>query len=208
MANLVRLAADRVEFPFLSLSHPLTPPLAKLQAGLEAYRTIRIDLALQSLPLARRREVTDFLRQFGQMLFGTLFPEGRFGRLDGRAPLLLQVPADWEAYPWELLHDGQHWLALGPGVIRMPFPPVPLPEGYVASPLPLRMLAVTAVPLPGDEAPELARQEAALGSRFVSGPWSWAEQGDYGAIGAGLHRGPRYRYRSVADASSDECAAA
>ncbi|MBI3993259.1 MAG: tetratricopeptide repeat protein, partial [Candidatus Lambdaproteobacteria bacterium] len=166
------------------------------------------DLALQSLPLARRREVTDFLRQFGQMLFGTLFPEGRFGRLDGRAPLLLQVPADWEAYPWELLHDGQHWLALGPGVIRMPFPPVPLPEGYVASPLPLRMLAVTAVPLPGDEAPELARQEAALGSRFVSVPWTWAEPGDDGANGAGLHRGPRYRYRAVAHASRDEFAAA
>ena len=61
MANLVRIDADRVELPFLHLSHSITPPPVDLQAGLDAFHTIRRDLSLQSLPLARRREVADFL---------------------------------------------------------------------------------------------------------------------------------------------------
>jgi hypothetical protein len=106
MANLVRLYGDRVELPFQALQYSLTPAASKLQAGLEAFEALQKDGTLHALPLSERQEVTRYLYQFGHLLFRTLFPAGQFARLPAQTPLLLELPQDWNAYPWELLNDG------------------------------------------------------------------------------------------------------
>jgi len=198
MANLVRVDADRVELPHLHRSFPLTPAPDDLQAGLAAFRTIQRDLSLQSLPLAHRREVSGFLRSFGQLLHRTLFESGAGERLAPRSPLLLQLAGPWAAYPWELLHDGETWLALERGVIRVPDPPVRAVGQTPPETLPLRLLAVTALPLPDDANPELTGQEQRLGTRFISVPWNSGDAWDDHLTGI--------RYQALPHASRNELA--
>ncbi len=168
MANLVKLTGDRAEFPFHSRQYSITPPAAKLQDGLEAYQALKLDLALQSLPLARRREVTRFLRQFGELLFRTLFPDGALAPLGGNGPLLLELGQDWSAYPWELLHDGQRWLALDRGVLRYTYQPLPGAPEVDSAAQRLRVLGVSAIPLPLNPDSRVGRETARFGTRFIS----------------------------------------
>lgn len=198
MANLVRVDADRVELPHLHRSFPLTPAPEDLQEGLAAFRTIQRDLSLQSLPLAHRREVSGFLRSFGRLLHRTLFAGGAGEKLAPRGPLLLQPAGPWAAYPWELLHDGDNWLALERGVIRVPDPPVRAVGRTPPQTLPLRLLAVTALPLPDEAHPALTSQEQRLGTRFVSVPWNSGDAWDDRLTGI--------RYQALAHASRNELA--
>lgn len=168
MANLVRLDANQVEFPHHNLSYSITPPPSNLQDGLEAYGRLREDLSLQSLPLARRREATQFLQQLGTELFRTVFPADSYQRLGSQGPLLLEAYGDMQAYPWELLNDGAHWLALSRGVLRYLARPA-APEPAAAPPGgPLRVLALSADPLPNGGGGLVAAHQAQVGTRFIS----------------------------------------
>jgi tetratricopeptide (TPR) repeat protein len=166
MANLVRLYGDRVELPFQAHQYSLTPAASKLQAGLEAFQALKLDGTLHGLPLAERQQVTRFLYQLGHLLFRTLFPADQFTRLEPQAPLLLELPQDWSAYPWELLNDGNQWLALARGVVRYAYPPAPAPAAPLAAPL--RVLGVSAAPLPLSGDSRVGRDTEALGMRFVT----------------------------------------
>jgi len=123
MANLVRLYGDQVELPFQARQYSITPPVGKLQAGLGAFEALKRDATLHGLPLAERQAVTRYLYQFGHLLFRTLFPSDQFAQLAPQTPLLLELQQDWSAYPWELLNDGNQWLALARGVLRFAYPP-------------------------------------------------------------------------------------
>ena len=166
MANLVRLYGDQVELPFQAHQYSLTPPVAKLQAGLEAFEALKRDATLHGLPLGERQQVTRYLYQLGHLLFRTLFPAGQFAQLSPQAPLLLELQQDWSAYPWELLNDGNQWLALARGVVRFAYPP-----GSSAGSAPagaLRVLGVSAAPLPLSADSRVGRDTAALGTRFIA----------------------------------------
>ncbi|MCZ6749897.1 MAG: hypothetical protein O7D96_11420 [SAR324 cluster bacterium] len=168
MANLVKLYGDKAELPHLSLRYPVAPPEGALLRALEAYRDLKLDFRAQSRPLGQRREVTRFLRQFGTLLHRTLFPGDTALRLAAGRPLLLATDRRWGAYPWELLHDGERWLALQQGVVR--WYPEAGPEARQASAArgAPRILAVTAQPLPRTPGEWLTTRYEALGSRFVS----------------------------------------
>ncbi|HKI98303.1 MAG TPA: hypothetical protein VKB51_07505, partial [bacterium] len=142
MANLVRLYGDRVELPFQSYQYSLTPAASKLQGALEAYEALQLDGSLHGLPLSERQQVLRYLYQFGHLLFRTLFPAGQFAHLEPQSPLLLELTQDWCAYPWELLNDGNQWLALARGVVRYAYAPA---GGPTLPPVtPLRVLGVSA----------------------------------------------------------------
>lgn len=167
MINHVQVHADRIALPHHGLQFPLTPPLAKLQEALAAFQTLRLDLGIQSQPLVRRQEVTRFLRQFGRLLYRTISPAGRNLPLDPRSPLLMELAAEWVAYPWELLCADDEWLALRQGLARFLAPP---PEGEPAASLaePLRIAALSAQPLPVAQEAALTRHEGELGQRFLT----------------------------------------
>lgn len=168
MAHLVRLDTDHVELPYHSLNYPISPPLANLHEGLEAYQCLREDLSLQSLPLPKRQEVTRFLQQLGMRLFETVFPEDCYQRLDSQGPILLETPPELQVCPWELLNDGSHWLALTRGVLRyVSHPAAPMHTPGV-SPGPFRVLALSANPLPGKREDAIADHHSRLGTRFIS----------------------------------------
>ncbi len=167
MANLVRLGPERVEFPHHGFSYSIAPPLPVLQDGLAAYQHLKEELSLQTLSLAKRREATAFLRRFGGLLLEAAFPENSLELLDPREPLLLELHPEMQPYPWELLHDGEGWLALERGVVRFVAPPTP-PEPAPLAARPFKVLAVSANPLPGAEERGLAEQRERLGPRFIS----------------------------------------
>ena len=164
MANLIKLTAGRVDLPTLGLQYPLASATNTLQQGLAAFQDLKKDVALQSVSLSQRREVTGFLRRYGRCLFQTLFPQGSPAGLDPRAPLLLETDAHWGAYPWELLHDGDKWLALEQGVVRTIAAEVP--DASVEAPF--HFLAVTANPLALGGEGELAAMAQFPRSRFIS----------------------------------------
>ena len=166
MANLVRLYGARVELPLQAHQYSITPAASKLQGGLEAFQALKLDGTLHGLPLAERQQVTRFLYQLGHLLFDTLFPAGQYARLEAEAPLLLELQQDWSAYPWELLNDGNQWLALARGVVRYAYAPV---TGPAVPPLsPLRVLGVSASPLPLNADSRVGRDTDALGTRFIT----------------------------------------
>ena len=187
MANLVTVDGGRVAFPLLSLQYSITPPISKLQEGLEAYQGLKGDVSLQSLPLAQRTEILNFLANFGQMLFRTLFPGGEMERLRLPGPLKLRLDADWCAYPWELLHDGRDWVHLTRGVVRQAGDAgaargagkaddggagkangggaMPVSRGEAR---PMKMMGVSAHPLTESPETPLGRIQHPLGSRFIS----------------------------------------
>jgi len=166
MANLVRLYGDRVELPFQSYQYSLTPAASKLQGALEAYEALQLDGSLHGLPLSERQQVLRYLYQFGHLLFRTLFPAGQFAHLEPQSPLLLELTQDWCAYPWELLNDGNQWLALARGVVRYAYAPA---GGPTLPPVtPLRVLGVSAAPLPLSAESRVGRETAALGTRFIT----------------------------------------
>ena len=68
MVNLVKLYGNKVELPYHRLAYPITPPPPKIQAGLESYDALRLDLALQSLPTSQRKQTVQFLRRLGRAL--------------------------------------------------------------------------------------------------------------------------------------------
>ncbi len=167
MANLVKLYGNRIELPYQSLQYSFTPPAQKLQAGLEAYQALLRDAALQRVPAAEREQIARFLYQFGYLLYRTLFPEPGVRQVLRDGPLLLELHQDWAPYPWELLNDGQHWLALTQGVLRFGYPPVPgaqvcLPAG------PLRVLGASAEPLPLGADSRVGRDTAQVGTGFIA----------------------------------------
>jgi tetratricopeptide (TPR) repeat protein len=167
MVNHLRLYGDRVELPLQPSQFSVTPPQAKLQAGLEAYQELKLNLGVQSLPIAQRQEVVRFLEQFGRLLYGTLLARGPV-QLDPKRPLLLELGTEWTAYPWELLHDGTDWLALRQGVVRY----LKSPEGPASDPgpdEPLRCAAVTAQPLPVGDENWFRALERRAGTRFITG---------------------------------------
>ena len=168
MANHVKLFADRVEFPTRQVQYSITPPISKLQEGLEAFRALQEDIGLQSQPAEARQEVLRFLRQYGHLLYRTLFPAGQAPALTPGEPLLLELSLDWSVYPWELLHDGDNWLALQSGVVRFLFQPYLMESPRPIRPEGLRVLGISAVPLPVKVNNELARQVEALGTRFIT----------------------------------------
>ena len=172
MANLVKIDGNRVEFPIHSLQYSITPPFGKLQEGLAACQALKSDIDLQSRSLPERREVLRFLCNFGQLLLRTLFPGGELDRLRSPGPLRLQMTADWSCYPWELLHDGEQWLALTRGLVRHgadpgEYPEPPAPD-EAAGGAPMKVLGAAARPLApeGDSPYALVRKQA--GDRFVS----------------------------------------
>ena len=179
MANLVTVDGGRVAFPLLSLQYSITPPISKLQEGLEAYQRLKGDVSLQSLPLSQRNEVLNFLGQFGRLLFRTLFPGGEMERLRLPGPLKLRLDADWCAYPWELLHDGRDWVHLTRGVVRQAGDagaargtgdgeggePAPVARGGNRL---LKMMGVSAHPLTESPETPLGQIQHPLGSRFIS----------------------------------------
>lgn len=168
MAHLVKLDADHIELPHLSLNYPISRPLANLEDGLEAFQTLREDLSLQSLPLQRRREVTRFLRQLGMRLFESVFPQDSYRRLQAPGPLLLQIAPALQAYPWELLNDGENWLALTRGLVRYVARPATPPAPAPGAPGPLRVLALSADPLTPEGESPISAHKARLGTRFIS----------------------------------------
>ncbi|MCH7478290.1 MAG: ATP-binding protein, partial [SAR324 cluster bacterium] len=195
MASFVRISGDQAEFPYLSIKYPLRPPSADLQDGLEAYRELQADPSLQSLPLEQRREVTRFLRQFGQLLFRSAFPDDIYARLDGPAPLLLELENEWRSYPWELLHDGSHWVSLHRGLLRFAAPPAagePEPPPLVG---PLRVVAVSAAPLSVETEEEFSTAVEGAGRRFISTVGQLLEQPEGEA--------PPFLFRSLEHASRD-----
>lgn len=147
MANLIKLKDDRVELPARSFVYSITPPISKLQAGLEAFEALRIGHAAHRLPLEAREETARFLVQFGQMLHGTLFPAGQGDALDPEEPVWIAPMGEWGAYPWELLHDGRRWMALHRGVFRTTWPPPTDIQPSAPFSGPLRVLALGARPL-------------------------------------------------------------
>ena len=169
MANLIKIFADRVELPFQQLQYSITPPVLKLQEGLEAYRALQSDLDLQSRPLEQRREVGRFLCRYGQLLYRTLLTPEAVSRLKEGRPLLLELSLEWAEYPWELLHDGRNWLGVENGVLRFLFQPYmtedPRREGNGG---PFRLLGVSARPVTRKESSEVYRQTRQTGERFIS----------------------------------------
>lgn len=102
------------------------------------------------------------LVEFGRMLFGLVFP-GQIGeefeharRKPGLVRLVIDVliptgmPDDINRLPWELLHDGQGWLAHDPNlsIARDPFGLEPRQPGKPIE-FPLRVLALSAEPRSG-----------------------------------------------------------
>ncbi|MDH4224842.1 MAG: hypothetical protein OEW12_04270 [Deltaproteobacteria bacterium] len=169
MTNFVKLVGGEVEIPHLALRYAIAPPWAKLKEGLAAWGEIQLDIGLQTLPVEKRDEVTRFVRQWGQLLYRTVFPAGQGAGLDPKAPVLLQLDGEWEPFPWELLHDGQKWLGLDHGVARRHPHPASGQTGADPHPVPLRVAGVTARPLPGrgGEVPPSMR-DPRLSPRFVS----------------------------------------
>ncbi|MEE8436142.1 MAG: AAA family ATPase [bacterium] len=199
MANLVTVDGGRVAFPLLSLHYSITPPISKLQEGLEAYQRLKGDVSLQSLPRAQRNEVLNFLGNFGRMLFRTLFPGGEMERLHLPGPLKLRLDADWCAYPWELLHDGRDWVHLTRGVVRQAGDagaPTPVNRGENR---PLKMMGVSAHPLTESPETPLGRIQHPLGSRFISTLPNPLEHGTDG--------GHSFQYRLVEHATRQSLAA-
>lgn len=167
MANLIKLFADRVEFPHQQLQYPLKPPVAKLKEGLEAYRELKLDFQIQYLSSQERQEISRFLQQYGQLLHNTLFPLNSFEQLSS-GPLLLELGLEWSTYPWELLNDGTRWLHLHQGVIRFLFQPYQVEPPPSESPQPVRILGVSARPLPKNPKSVPARQLEELSDRFIT----------------------------------------
>ncbi|MCZ6533585.1 MAG: AAA family ATPase [SAR324 cluster bacterium] len=198
MANLVRLDAHQVEFPHHNLSYSITPPPGNLQEGLEAYGVLREDLTLQSVSLSQRREVTRFLQQLGTTLFRILFPDDSYQRLGSQGPLLLELTRELQDYPWELLNDGTHWLALSRGVLRYVAPPEPPEPGGGISMDALRVAALSADPLAiaGDSL--VAAHHERLGSRFISSVGMLLDPPDT--------ERPDWLYRAVEHATSQSLA--
>ncbi len=56
MANLIKLQGDRAELPARSFVYSLTPPIPKLQAGLEAFEALRRGHAAHCLAPREREE--------------------------------------------------------------------------------------------------------------------------------------------------------
>jgi tetratricopeptide (TPR) repeat protein len=169
MVNLVRLYGSRVELPFYRLQYPITPPQAKIQAALEGYDSLRLDVESQALPQSQREEVTRFLRQVGAQLRQMLFPADRQVPLNPKLPLLLELGPEWAGLPWELLHDGGEWWALREGIVRYLLPPDHRGSLTPLGNEPLCFAAVTAQPLPVSEESPLKQHEAQLGTRFITG---------------------------------------
>jgi tetratricopeptide (TPR) repeat protein len=168
MVNLVRLYGSQVELPYFRLQYSITPLPAKLQAALEGYDSLRLDVESQALPLAQREEVIRFLRQLGALLREFLFPAAQQVPLNPKMPLLLELGPEWAGLPWELLHDGGEWWALRQGIVRYLAPP---DHRGGASPLggePLCVAAVTARAIPVSEESALKQHEAQLGTRFIT----------------------------------------
>ncbi|HEX7928424.1 MAG TPA: AAA family ATPase, partial [bacterium] len=168
MVNLVRLYGSRVELPYYRLQYPIAPLPAKLQAALEGYDNLRLDLDAQALPLAQREEVQRFLRRLGSLLREFLFPADQQVPLNPKMPLLLEIGPEWAGLPWELLHDGGEWWALRQGIVRYLAPP---DHRGALSPLgsePLCVAAVTARAIPVSEESALKQHEAQLGTRFIT----------------------------------------
>ena len=98
---------------------------------------------------ARIRAVSpDFMQKFGRELFGALFGDAALKdayRQSGNAPLLLDLPEDLLQLPWEMMNDGEYWVAQSRGIAR-------LTTGEAAPPpatdeKPLRVLALLAMPV-------------------------------------------------------------
>lgn len=200
MANFVRRSAHRAELPLSGEAYPLSEPGSKLEEGLAAWQDLRLNLELQTLPLAQRREVTGFLRRLGRLLHRSLLPPEGWQRIDTARPLLLALEPPWVAYPWELLHDGSRWLALHGGVVRCPARPVesapPAAPGGA-----LRALLVSADPPGGDPEGPVTRQRAALDPRFLSPVTELLDSGDEAegmVCRAEDHAGPAELERTLA----------
>ena len=71
---------------------------------------------------ARRESVSpEFLQEFGQALFEALFGGGlrEAYSTSGNAVIALHLPEDLRQLPWELMHDGDLWVAQARGVVRV-----------------------------------------------------------------------------------------
>ncbi len=113
--------------------------------------------------IRRRSEESDEqqIRQIGERLFQRVFSEAALDqyRAADQAALALVVMDDLALLPWELLHDGENWVARTRGVMRAAFsdqsPPDIIPKSGA-----LKVLAAIAGPLlyddgslPDDEQP-------------------------------------------------------
>ena len=188
MANLIKVYGDLIEYPYHNLSFPVSPPGVEMREALAAYQELQLEPSHQSLPRERRREVTRFLRQFGQSLYQLVFPPAARERLDSRTPILLELGADWAGYPWELMDDGNHVLSRQVGLVRYVSRPELRSTAIRAEGRSHSLLALSARPLlppPPGAAPD--EEIFDPGQRFISSPDGLWEPGDPRAFEAVHH---------------------
>jgi len=105
----IKINPGGVEIPGQDF-RPIEPMLSveRFQKELEV-----LDSASQG-ELGSFRPNREWLKNFGQRLFQTMF--GKELRLE--SPLVLAITPELRELPWELLHNGERFLVLNPGILR------------------------------------------------------------------------------------------
>ena len=168
--------------------HPFRPPDPLQQNLQRAYHVLRADLGLQTDHPERQQELLTYLERVGKLLFASIFPDGWPQRWTAKSGLQLQLAPCWQPLPWELLHDGQHWLALQRGVWRCPLfkPPTgtpprrssiaETPTNHIPTRVPqnVQLVHATALPLAPEEERRTTRTQPLPPHRRQLLPlWSW-----------------------------------
>ena len=154
MANellYVRVLDDKNRLDIGGQVAPLPAPLtaASFAAQFDTWLALHDrSLAPGKHQAARDAVAGGFLEEFGRKLFDALFPPGPAldaYRASARAPIALSLPEDLRPLPWELMHDGELWVAQAHGVVRI------IEEGEALAAHdhagPLRVLALLAMPV-------------------------------------------------------------
>ncbi|MCI0398002.1 MAG: CHAT domain-containing protein, partial [Chloroflexi bacterium] len=143
------------ELPTLAISLPLSP---------EELQEIEEELVVALIEEAADRfgagytpgDATEFREQaaqHGRKLYQVLQATGALEALDEPAGLAFRCPSDWDVMPWELLHDGQNFLAFDRVIVRLADAELPEEKQRLLQepfPLPLHILGLSYSPRGAD----------------------------------------------------------